>query len=100
VNVLLPLTIAASQTSLWDQLKSVPKQTWINIGICVVAVVVMVKVWRVLKKINEFVPYLAAVLAAFLILFYWVYERSEPRFLTPVVEKLAQFLPSKTAYRR
>ena len=97
MNVLLPFTIAAAQTSLWDALKGVPKQTWINLGICVLAVVVVLKVWRVLKGFNEFLPYIAAVLASFLIFFYWVYDRSEPRFLTPIVEKLAPFFPSKSS---
>ncbi|MBI5690000.1 MAG: hypothetical protein HZC55_07845 [Verrucomicrobia bacterium] len=98
MNALLLHTLAATQTSFWDQMKSMPKQTWINLAICIVAVVVIVKVWRALKKINEFIPYIAAALAAFLIFFYWVYERSEPRFLTPVVDKIAPFFPSKTTY--
>ncbi len=97
MNVLLPLTIAAAQSSAWDALKSVPKQTWINIAICVVAVVVVVKVWRALKNLNEFLPYIAALLATGLIFFYWVYERAEPRFLTPIVDQLAPFFPSKSA---
>jgi flagellar biosynthesis protein FliQ len=88
--------IAAAPPSLWDQFRSVSKQTWINLAICVLAVVVIVRVWRGLKKINDFVPYIVAVLAAFLIFFYWVYERCEPRFLTPLVEKLAPFFPSKS----
>lgn len=81
-----------------DQLKGIPKQTWINLGICLVAIIVLVKVWRVLKRINEFIPYIATVIAAFLILMYWVYDRSEPRFLTPLVDKLAPFFPAKTTY--
>lgn len=98
MNVLLLHPLLAAQTSLWDHLKSVPKQTWINVAICVVTLIVIVKVWRGLKKINEFIPYIAAVLAAFLIFFYWVYERSEPRFLTPLVDKVAPFFPSKSTY--
>ena len=97
MNALLVLTLAAAQKSAWDQLKGIPKETWINIGICVLAVVIITKVWRGLKKVNEFVPYIVAVLAAFLIFFYWVYDRSEPRFLTPIVEKLAPFFPSRSA---
>ena len=87
--------LAAAQPSAWEQLQRVPKETWINIAICVIAVVVIARVWKVLKAINEFVPYIAAVLATLLIFFYWVYDRSEPRFLTPVVDKLAPFFPSK-----
>ena len=28
----------------------------------------------------------------------WIYERNEPAFMTPIVEKLAPFLPSKGSY--
>lgn len=87
--------LAAAPPSAWEQLKRVPKETWINIAICVIAVVVIARVWKVLKSINEFIPYIAALLATLLIFFYWVYDRSEPRFLTPVVDKLAPFFPTK-----
>ncbi len=87
--------LAAAPPTAWEQLKRVPKETWINLGICIAAVVIIIRVWKVLKKFNEFVPYIAALLAAFLIFFYWVYDRSEPRFLTPLIEKIAPFFPSK-----
>ena len=94
-----PILAAAAQPSAWEQLKHVSKDTWINLAICIIAVVVIIRLWRVLKKVNEFVPYIAAVLAGGLIFFYWVYERSEPRFLTPVIDKLAPFFPSKNTQR-
>ena len=88
--------LAAAAPSITEQLKRVPKETWINIVICIAAIFAMVSLWRTLKKINEFVPYIAAVLGSALIFFYWVYERTEPRFLTPIVERLAPFFPSKS----
>lgn len=100
MKALFATTLAAAQTSFLDHLKAVPKQTWINIGICLVTVIVMIKVWKALKKLNDFLPYIAAVLAAFVIFFYWIYERSEPRFLTPVIDRIAPFFPSKTTYGR
>jgi purine-cytosine permease-like protein len=96
VNAFLSLTLAAAQPTLWEMFRSVPRQTWINLGICVLAVVIVVRLWRALKRINDFIPYVFAVLAAFLIFFYWIYERNEPRFLTPFVDKLAPFFPSKS----
>ncbi len=90
------LTLAALQSTAWDPLKGVSRQTWINLVICVVAIVVILRIWKALKGINEFVPYIVAVLAAGLIFFYWIYDRSEPRFLTPLVNQLAPFFPSKS----
>ena len=31
--------------------------------------------------------------------FSWIYERDEPKFMTPLVEKIAPLLPSKTTYK-
>ena len=87
--------ILAAQPTAWEQLKKIPTQTWINLGICILTVVIIARVWKVLKGVNEFVPYIAVTLASGLIFFYWVYERTEPRFLTPMVDKLAPFFPSK-----
>lgn len=91
----LAALLAAAPPTLWDQVRAVPKQTWINLAICVLAVIAVAKLWRALRSINEFVPYIAALLASFTILFYWVYERTEPKFLSPVVEQLAHFFPTK-----
>ena len=86
---------AAAEPSVWQQLERVPKQTWINIGICIVAIVVLVKVWGALKRFNDYAPFFAVAVAGALIFFYWVYERSEPRFLSPVVDRIAPFFPSR-----
>jgi MFS superfamily sulfate permease-like transporter len=91
-----PLFVAA-QLSTWEKLKAVPKDTWLNLGIVVLAVVIIVKAWRALKRLNDFAPYIAAAIAGSMILFFWVYERTEPRFLTPVIEPLTHFLPTKSA---
>jgi len=32
------------------------------------------------------------------VFFSWVYNRNEPKFLTPIVEKIAPFFPSAGAY--
>jgi hypothetical protein len=96
VQVTYTLTMLAAKLSAWDQLKRVPKQTWINLIICVVALIVIVRVWRGLKKFNDYAPYFAAVLAASMIFFYWVYNRAEPAFLTPLVDRLAPFFPTKS----
>jgi hypothetical protein len=95
VQIVFAWILAAAPPSTWEQLKHVPKETWINLIICVGALVAIVWVWKALKKFNDFAPYIAALLAAGLIFFYWIYDRSEPRFLTPVIDKLAPFFPTK-----
>jgi hypothetical protein len=75
----------------------VPRDTWINLALCIVAVVVVVRMWRALRSWNEYAPYLAAMFAASAIFFYWVYERTEPDFMTPIVQPMSHFLPSRSA---
>ncbi len=95
----MPPTLAtawlAAASSVADQLRNVPKQTWLNLAICVFAVIIVVRLWKGLKKLNDYAPWFAAALAGSFILFYWVYERNEPEFMTPVVEKLSFFMPTK-----
>lgn len=93
-SVLVTPLLAASPSAL-DKLRQIPSQAWINLGICVLAVVLVVKTWRALRRFNDYAPWIGATLAGSFIMFYWVYERTEPPFLTPVVERLAYFMPSK-----
>jgi hypothetical protein len=90
----------AAQLSAWEKLKHVPKNTWLNLGLCVLAVVFIVRMWRALKRLNSYAPYIAVMIAASGIMSYWVYERTEPAFLTPVIEPLTNFLPTKAKHER
>jgi len=91
------LFFAAQPQTTLEKLRHVPKEVWINLAICVVAIVVIARLWRALKNFNDYAPWFAVALAGALIFFYWVYERTEPAFLTPIVEPLTHFLPSKGA---
>ena len=96
VQFLSSLTHLAAQPSVGDRLRVIPPSVWINIGIGVLALILIVRLWRGLKQFNEYAPYFAAAFATFMILFLWVYNRNEPAFLTPVVEKLTYFFPTKS----
>lgn len=92
--------IIAAQTAVSNKFPYLPKQVWINIAIVVIAVVIVVRLWRALRALNDYAPWFVAVLAGSMIFFYWVYERTEPRFLTPVVDQLVNFLPTKSKHER
>jgi hypothetical protein len=93
----VPLLAAASST--WENFRRIPTQTWLNLGICVLAVMLVVRMWRALKKFNDYAPWFAVGLCATTIMSYWTYERTEPRFLTPVVDRLTVFLPTKAKHQ-
>jgi hypothetical protein len=94
------MAFLAAQTSTWEKLRNVSTQSWLNLGLCILAVVIVVRTWRALKKINDFFPWLASALATVMILSYWTYNRTEPRFLSPAVDKLTMFLPTKSKHEQ
>ncbi|MEZ5414089.1 MAG: hypothetical protein R3F03_07225 [Opitutaceae bacterium] len=91
---LAPLLIFAAL----EKLRQIPLQFWINLGLCALALIMVVRFWRALREINSFMPWLATMIAAAMILSYWTYNRNEPRFLTPFVDKLTLVLPTKAKH--
>lgn len=92
--------LVAAQPTLWEKISHLPKQVWINLVIVVVAVVIVIRVWRALRALNDYAPWFMVVLAGSMIFFYWVYNRTEPRFLTPIVDQLVNFLPTKSKHEQ
>jgi hypothetical protein len=60
-------------------------------------IIVFIVVQKVLN-VNKFVLGGVAFVAVGLIWFNWIYHRTEPKFLTPMVDKIAPFFPSANAY--
>ena len=81
-----------------EKLKQVPKSFWINILIVVLGLVAAVFVLRKIKQMNKIV--VGIILADIFVLvgFNWIYERNEPKFLSPLVDMIAPFLPAKGSY--
>ena len=49
-------------------------------------------------KINKFVLGGVIFIGGGLVWFNWIYHRTEPKFLTPLVDRIAPFFPSAGAY--
>jgi apolipoprotein N-acyltransferase len=81
-----------------EKLKQVPKSFWINAAIVTLGLVAVVIIFRKIKEMNKIV--LGFILAIIFVLvgFNWIYERNEPKFLTPFVDMVAPFLPAKGSY--
>lgn len=61
----------------------------------IVAAVIVV---RRVAHMNKVVLAVIAFVVVTIVGFNWIYERNEPAFLTPVINKIAPFLPSKGSY--
>lgn len=92
------LAAVSTNPSVLEKLRDVPPAFWLKVGLAIVAVVVVVIALRKLAQVNKVVLVAVLVVVGSAIGFNWIYERNEPAWATPVVEKLAEFFPSKGAY--
>ena len=92
------LVIAAATPTALEKLKQIPPAFWLKIGLAVIALVLIVLIIRKLAGANKVVVGVVAFLIISIVGFNWIYERNEPAWATPVVEKLANFFPAKDAY--
>ena len=81
-----------------DKLKTLPPDVWLKIGIAVAAVVIAVFVFRKVMKVNKIIASIIVFVVCTIFFFSWVYNRNEPKFMTPLIEKIAPFFPSAGAY--
>ncbi len=90
---MLPLALSA-----FDKAAKIPSSFWLKLFLVIVGFFVAAIVLRKLLQVNKFIFIIVGLMAVVLVGFNWVYERNEPEFLTPVVDRIAPFFPSKGAY--
>lgn len=90
---MFPLATSALETA-----QSIPPATWLKLGIGIAALVIAVIVLRAVAKMNKIVLGVLVVVVVSVFFFSWVYNRNEPKWMTPVVEKIAPFFPSSSTY--
>ena len=81
-----------------EKAQSLKPEVWLKICIAVVAFVAVVLIARRVMRMNKIVAGVVLFVVFTVVFFSWVYNRNEPKFLTPVVEKIAPFFPSAGAY--
>ena len=97
MKTMLLLAAAAAPTAL-EKLKQVPPAFWLKVGIAILAVILLVVVLRKVAQMNKIVLTVIVLIILSTVGFNWIYERNEPAWATPVVEKLAGFFPTKGSY--
>jgi len=86
--------------SALEKVQSVPPATWVKLGIAIAAIVAVVAVLRAVAKMNKVILGVVVVVTISIVFFSWVYNRNEPRWLTPIIEKIAPFFPSAGSYEK
>jgi hypothetical protein len=85
-------------TTTLDRLKTIPPAFWGKVGIAIAAVIIVFILVQKVLNVNKFVLGGVTFVACGLIWFNWIYHRTEPKFLTPFVDRIAPFFPSAGAY--
>ena len=70
-----------------------------SLGIVVVAIFLVISIYKLLKSFHPTMVLLVLCLIFSGLFLYWVNERNEPAFMTPLVETVADFLPKKGELR-
>jgi len=84
--------------TLAEKLGKIPTDFWVYLGLAVLSLVALVIVLRKLAGANKFVLAIVCAVVISVVGFNWIYERNEPKFLTPFVDKISGFFPTKAGY--
>jgi hypothetical protein len=91
------LFLAAAPTAL-EKLKRVPPEFWWKLGGAILAIAVVAFILQRVAQMNKIVLAIICLIIFSVVGVNWIYERNEPAFMTPVIDKIAPFLPSKGSY--
>jgi predicted membrane channel-forming protein YqfA (hemolysin III family) len=81
-----------------EKLRTLPPAMWLKIGIAILAFVLAVFLFRRIMQMNKILAGVIVFVVGTVVFFSWVYNRNEPKFMTPIVEKIAPFFPSAGSY--
>lgn len=89
---------AAKTATAMDKLKAVPPAFWLKLAIGVAIFIAAIILLRKVAAMNKVVLAVLVFVIVVVVGFNWVYERTEPAILTPFINKIAPFFPSKGSY--
>jgi hypothetical protein len=84
--------------STLEKLKTIPADVWLKLAGALVAVILIIILLRKLAQVNKVILGAVVFIGGSFLFFSWIYERNEPAFLTPIVNRIAPFFPSKDSY--
>lgn len=82
-----------------EKIKTLPPVIWGKIAIAVAAFILTIFLFRRVMKMNKIIAAVIVFVVCTVVFFSWVYNRNEPPFMTPIVQRIAPFFPSAGAYQ-
>ena len=80
--------------SVIEKIKQIPRKNLINLGLLLLLILVIALIVRQARKMNKFILMAIIFVTGTVFCFNWIYQRNEPKFLTPFVDLIAPFFPS------
>ena len=81
-----------------EKIKTLPPEIWGKIAIAILAFILVIFLFRRVMKRNKIIGAIIVFVVVTIVFFNWVYNRTEPKFLTPIVDRIAPFFPSAGSY--
>jgi len=78
-----------------EKLERVPVEFWLKMFSIVAIFALSLVLIRSISQMNKVVLTVSVILIVTVLGFNWVYERNEPKILTPAINFIAPFFPSK-----
>ena len=75
-------------------MQAVPVKVWGNIALFILILIGAIIVIRKAAEMNKVLLSVIIFVVLSVVGFNWIYARNEPKFLTPIIEKIAVFFPS------
>jgi hypothetical protein len=96
--ILAAAQAATGRVTTLEKLKEIPPQFWLMLCCLIGGIMVITLIIRHLVKQNKIMLTIVSAMVMVLVGFNWVYKRNEPKFLSPLVDKIAPFLPTAIDY--
>lgn len=92
------LFFAVQQADTLAKVERVPPDVWLKLGLGIAIFILILYVLRKAAKMNKVLLTVLVLVVGSVLFFSWIYNRNEPKFLTPVINKIAPWFPSKGAF--
>lgn len=81
-----------------EKIQTLPPAIWLKIGTVIAAFILTIFLFRRVMKMNKIIAAVIVFVVCTVVFFSWVYNRNEPAFMTPLVQRIAPFFPSAGSY--
>lgn len=96
---MLPLLAAAAErVTPLEKLQNVSGQFWLKVILAIIILGFIVFLFKKVAGMNKIILTIVLAVVCCITFMSWTYNRTEPKFLSPFVDVLSQWLPTKGAY--